>query len=275
MVRRPPRAQRRGPADGGRPGDRAHRALRLRQVDVLAHPQPDARAGAGRGPGGPGAARRRGHLRPSAAAHREPPPDRDGLPEGQPVPDHVRLRQRARRAEAHRPQGPRQGRRGRPRRAEPAQRRALGGGEGATRYAGIRALGWPAAAALHRPRPRRAPGRAAHGRALLGARPDVDQPDRGDHPGHRRRGDDRDRHPQHAAGPAGLGPLRVLPRRRGGARPHRRAGRHHRRVPEPARRAHRRLRERAVRMNHPTEPLGAEGAAHPELRFRGTRKAAP
>ena len=125
---------------------------------------------------------------PARRPDREPPPDRDGLPEAQPVPDDVGLRQRARRAEAHRPQGPRQGRRGRPRRAEPAQRRALGGGQGAPRHAGLRALGRPAAAALHRPRPRRAPRRAAHGRALLGARPDVDPPDRGDDPGHRRRG---------------------------------------------------------------------------------------
>ena len=38
----------------------------------------------------------------------------------EPVPDHVGLRQRARRAEAHRPQAPGQGRRRRPRRAEPA-----------------------------------------------------------------------------------------------------------------------------------------------------------
>ena len=46
---------------------------------------------------------------PARRPDREPPPDRDGLPEGQPVPDHVGLRQRARRPEAHRPQDPGKG----------------------------------------------------------------------------------------------------------------------------------------------------------------------
>ena len=58
-----------------------------------------------------GAARRRGHLRPVAAADRRAPRDRDGLPEAQPVPGDVDPRERARRAQAHRhprlPVGPR------------------------------------------------------------------------------------------------------------------------------------------------------------------------
>ena len=131
----------------------------------------------------------------------------------------------ARRAEADRAHGAAAGSADDLVEQQPAQRRAVGRGEGAARHAGLLAVRRPAAAALHRPRPRGAPRRAAHGRAVLGARPDLDPPGRGDHPGDRRRGHGRDRHPQHAAGPAGLRPVRVLPRRRGPARPHRRAGR--------------------------------------------------
>ncbi len=56
LVRRPPGLGGRRPGDGRRRGDRADRPLRLRQVHVPAHPQPDARAGAGREPGRAGAA---------------------------------------------------------------------------------------------------------------------------------------------------------------------------------------------------------------------------
>ena len=61
----------------------------------------------------------------------------------------------------------------------------------------------------------RSPPGAAHGRAVLGARPDLDQADRGDHRRDGERGDDRHRHPQHAAGAARVAQLRLLPRRRG------------------------------------------------------------
>ena len=44
-----------------------------------------------------GAARRRGHLRPATQAHRRPARDRHGLPEAEPVPGDVDLRQRGRR----------------------------------------------------------------------------------------------------------------------------------------------------------------------------------
>ena len=80
-----------------------------------------------------------------------------------------------------------------------------------------------AAAALHRPLPRRRARRAAHGRARLGARPDLDDRDRGSHAQPEGALHDRDRHPQHAAG----GPRRrhdgVLQRRgrRGERQPHR------------------------------------------------------
>ncbi len=46
---------------------------------------------------------------PGAPADREPPTDRDGLPEGQPVPHDVDPRQRAGRPVAHRPPAPRPG----------------------------------------------------------------------------------------------------------------------------------------------------------------------
>ena len=65
---------------------------------------------------------------------------------------------------------------------------------------GRRALRGPAAAALHRARPCGAAVGPAHGRALLGARPDLDQAHRRDDPRDRRRGDRRHRHSQHATG---------------------------------------------------------------------------
>ena len=75
------------------------------------------------------------------------------------------------------------------------------------------ALRWSAAAAVHRPLPGRAAQRAAHGRAVLGARPDLDPARRGDHRRAAWVGHGRDRHPQHAAGPTGVGPVRLLPGR--------------------------------------------------------------
>ena len=61
-----------------------------------------------------------------------------------------------------------------------------------------------AAAALHRPRDRGRARGAADGRAVLGARPDLDLGDRGPDPRAEVRLHDRDRHPQHAAGRPGL-----------------------------------------------------------------------
>jgi len=54
----------------------------------------------------------------------------------------------------------------------------LGGGEGPPGRVGYRPVGWPAAAALHRPRHLREPRSPAHGRAVLGARPDRHRQDR-------------------------------------------------------------------------------------------------
>ena len=91
--------------DGCRRRHGAHRSQRLRQVDVPAHPQPDARAGPVGGDGRPGRAGRHRHLRPEPAAHRGAAPDRHGVPEAQPLPGHDDCRQRHGRAQAHRHPG--------------------------------------------------------------------------------------------------------------------------------------------------------------------------
>ena len=85
------------------------------------------------------------------------------------------------------------------------------------------ALGRAAAAPLHRPGAGDEPRGDPHGRARVGARPDLDDADRGPH-GRAQEGlHDRDRDPQHAAGRAGRGHDRLLlrPRRRGARPPHR------------------------------------------------------
>ena len=79
-------------------GHRAHRAVRLRQVHLPAVHQPDARGAAGRPDRGQADHRRPEHLRPGRGRHRGPPHDRHGLPAAQPVPHHVDLRERGRRA---------------------------------------------------------------------------------------------------------------------------------------------------------------------------------
>ena len=138
----------------GRRHHRADRPVGLREVDVPADPQPDARAGALGRAGRRGAARRRGHLRPGQEAHRRAARDRDGLPEAEPVPGHVDPRERARRPQAHRhprlPVGE-----GGPGRVLPDQGRALARGAGPPRRPRRRPLRWPAAAALHRALARR------------------------------------------------------------------------------------------------------------------------
>ncbi|VXB80314.1 hypothetical protein PSCLAVI8L_180264 [Pseudoclavibacter sp. 8L] len=97
------------------------------------------------------------------------------------------------------------------------------GGQGPPRPPRLRPLRRTAAASLHRPRHRCLPRRAAHGRALLGPRPDLDARDRGPHRGPQDRVHDRHRDPQHAAGIARLRQDRVLQHRW-----HRDAGQAHR-----------------------------------------------
>ena len=79
---------------------------------------------------------------------------------------------------------------------------------------GARPLRRPAAAALHRALPRRRAGRDPDGRAGLGARPDLDDADRGPDARAQARVHDRDRHAQHAAGRARRRHDRVLLGRR-------------------------------------------------------------
>ena len=73
---------------------RVHRPVRLREVDLPADPQPDARGDPRRSGQRQGDARRRGPLRPRRRPGERPPHRRHGVPEGEPVPDDVDLRQR-------------------------------------------------------------------------------------------------------------------------------------------------------------------------------------
>ena len=72
LVRQPQGARARDAGDAGQVGHRADRPIRVRQVDLPADPQPDARAGAGRDARRRGAARRRRHLRPGQRLDRQP-----------------------------------------------------------------------------------------------------------------------------------------------------------------------------------------------------------
>ena len=96
-------------------GDRDHRPLGLRQVDDGPLHQPHARGDPGRARRGQGAARRPRRVRLLGRRRRGAPRDRHGLPEAEPVPDDVDLRQRrlrpaAQLARARRP-APRRSRR--------------------------------------------------------------------------------------------------------------------------------------------------------------------
>ena len=154
--------------------------------------------------------------RPGAGAQAH----RHGLPEAEPVPE-VDLREHR-----LRPAGDRhEGRHGRDRRVRPAPRRAVGRDQGPAEDERVRHVRRPAAAAVHRAGARHAARRAAHGRAVLGAGPDLHRAHRGPDDGAQGALLDRHRHPQHAAGGARVGHDRVLHRRarRGGARPDGRA----------------------------------------------------
>ena len=141
LLRRLPRHRGRQPRHRAQDHHRADRSVRLRQVDLPAHAQPDARGHPGGARRGQAAARRRGHLRPRRRRHRRPPHHRHGLPAAQPVPDDVDLRQRRRRAAAQRREE--EGRPRRRRRAVAAGRQPLERGQGPARQA--RAPACPAA----------------------------------------------------------------------------------------------------------------------------------
>ncbi|CAA9212058.1 MAG: Phosphate transport ATP-binding protein PstB, partial [uncultured Blastococcus sp.] len=195
-----------------------HRAVRLRQVDVPAHAQPDAR-GHPRGPGrGQGRHGRPGPVRRGRRPGRRPPPDRHGLPAAQPVPDDVDLRQRRRGhpAEQHEDEEVRPRR---PRGALAQGGQPLERGQGPPRPPGGGPVRRAAAAPVHRPRDRHRARRAAHGRARVGPGPDLHAGDRGSDARAQGALHHRHRHPQHAAGRAGERVDRLLqPQRHRAAR---------------------------------------------------------
>ena len=175
-ARAPARVLRRcGAGQGRRPrvprqrGDRDHRPLGLRQVDDGALHQPHARGDPGRARRGQGAARRLRRVRLRGRRRRGAPGDRDGLPEAEPVPDDVDLRQRRRRPATDLARAQRRAATCTQGRGRAARRRAVGGGQGPAVRARRGALGRPAAAAVHRALARRRPRGDPDGRALLGA----------------------------------------------------------------------------------------------------------
>ena len=94
--------------------------------------------------------------------------------------------------------------------SRPAPRGAVGRGQGPPEDERVRHVRRPAAAPVHRPRARHRARRAADGRAVLGAGPDLHRAHRGPDDGAQAELLDRHRHPQHAAGGARVGQDRVL-----------------------------------------------------------------
>ena len=230
-------------------GDRADRAVGLRQVDVPADPEPHARARARRrarparcmldGDDIYGAGQRR---------HRDPPADRHGVPEAQPVPGHDASPRTSSRASRCRASGrasnddagravprPRAGLWNEVKNRLDQPGGALSGGQ-QQRLCIARALAV-------------ATRGAADGRAVLGPRPHLHPPDRGD-----------DRSSCASRSPIVIvthnmqqaqrvsSDMRVLPGRRGRARPDRRDGHDRPDVHAAGRPAHARLRPRTVRL---------------------------
>ena len=194
----------------------AHRAVRLRQVDLPQDAQPHERP----------RPRREDHGRACAIDGEDIYAPAHGCDAGcaaaigmvfqkaEPLP-HEHLRQhRLRPAHARRAQ-PREARRDRG--ALAALRRHLGRGEGPAQKECARPLRRTAAAALHRPRARRRAGGAAHGRVRRARstpsprRRSRTSPCELKEPLHRRHG-----HAQYAAGGAHFGQHRLLPARRAG-----------------------------------------------------------
>ena len=151
-----------------------------------------------------------GPLRRRRRPGRGAQPHRHGLPEAEPVPE-VDLRQRRLRPARARHEGRastsassgRCSRRRSGTRSRTGSRRARSASPAAS----------SSASASRAPRGRA--GRDPDGRAVLGARPDLDRADRGPDARAEARVHDRDRHPQHAAGRARRRPHRVLHRRGG------------------------------------------------------------
>ena len=210
VLRRLPGPEGHQPQGGDQGGGRRDRAVGVGQVDddPLRQPARGARRGADRG-------RRHRAVQRHSQHHRDPPRDRHGVPELQPVPPPQRARQ-------HHPRST-QG-------AQAAQGEGRGARDGDARpgedpRAGPQvsgpAVGRPAATGGDRPRVGDATEGDAVRRTDLGARPRDDQRGaRHDEGPRRRRHDDGRRHPRDGLRPRGRRPCRVH-----GGRPDRR-GRH-------------------------------------------------
>ena len=140
---------------------------------------------------------RSGPLRAERRPGRGAPPHRHGVPEAEPVPE-VDLRQRRVRPAHQRPSARASTTSWSTRSTAPR----CGTRSRTSSSSRVRALGWPAAAAVHRALPRGRARRDPDGRAVLGARPDRDRAHRGPDGRAEARVHDRHRDPQHAAGRA-------------------------------------------------------------------------
>ena len=153
---------------GAGQGHCADRAVRLREVDVPAHLEPDARARTHRSPCGIDHARWCGHLRSGTAGDRDPAEDRHGVPTAEPVPFDDHRAERPGRAQALGHQG---GQSRCPGPGVPRASRAVAGGQGSPQRGRCRTVGRTTATPVHCPGTGRPAQGAPHGRALLGPRP--------------------------------------------------------------------------------------------------------
>ena len=155
VVRHKPYAAGHQSAHSGEPRHRAYRPLRLRQIHLRALPQPHARDQPHRPRDRHRQDGRRRHLQ-GRLAGRDSPPRRHGLPASQSLSNDVDLRQCHQRPQAQRlSQPPHPRRNGR---ALAQTGRAVGRGQGRPQEEIRRQpLRRPAAAHVHRPRPRRRP----------------------------------------------------------------------------------------------------------------------
>ena len=180
-LRRHPGADRRVARRPGAPRDRAHRTVRLRQVDLPALPQPDERPH-------PRHPDRGQHHASTARTSTATTSTRSSCDGASAWCSRSPTRSRSRSSRTS-PIGPRIHGLRDPvaikELVERSLRQAALWDEVADRLdcVGARALGRPAAAALHRARARGPARGAAHGRARLGARSDRHRQDRGADPG--------------------------------------------------------------------------------------------
>ena len=102
VLRAGPQHQGHQPRLSGQRGDGVDRAVRIREIDRGAVHQPDARGDSGCPGRRGGPARRARRVRGGNRRHVGTAPDRHGVPEAEPLPDDVDLRQRCGRPAADR-----------------------------------------------------------------------------------------------------------------------------------------------------------------------------